>query len=153
MHAGTKGSLSSRGSFHGAPELPNACQGPPKQYENLINSMVLARLPFSPNAVVLVDPLAKLGPLFTQTGAQGSPWQGRPSAKMEAEATHGDSWGQAFTNLSTQSSAVDLHAQLNLRICYTWPRNWLHFFDFVQIGWHGFGQAGRLSSPIGQIFR
>ena len=24
-------------------------------------------------------------------------------------------------------------------------------FDFVQIGWHGFGQAWRLSSPIGQI--
>ena len=70
-------------------ELPNACQGPPKQYKNLVKSMVLARLPFSPKAVVLVDPLAKLGPLLTQTGAQGCPWQGRPSAKMEAKATHG----------------------------------------------------------------
>ena len=73
----------------GTPELPNACQGLPKQYENLVNSMVLARLPFSRKAVVLVDPSAKLGPLLTQTGAQGGPWQGRPSAKMEAEATHG----------------------------------------------------------------
>ena len=26
-------------------------------------------------------------------------------------------------------------------------------FDFVQIAWHGFGQARRLSSPIGQISR
>ena len=73
----------------GTPELPKAYQGPPKQYENLVNSMVLTRCHFSPEVVVLVDPLAKLGPLLTQTGAQGAPWQGWPSAKMEAKATHG----------------------------------------------------------------
>ena len=36
-------------------------------------------------------------------------------------------------------------------ICATWPSSWLHFIQFRdQIGWHGFGQARRLSSRIGQ---
>ena len=61
------------------------------------------------------------------------------------------SWDQSLTNLSTQSSAVDLHAQPNPRICYTWPSSWLHFLRFCdQIGWHGFGQARGPSSLIGQ---
>ena len=72
----------------GTPELPDACQGVRKQYENLINSMVLARCPFSPEAVGLVNTLAKLGPLLTQTGAQWAPWQGRQSSKMRAKASH-----------------------------------------------------------------
>ena len=72
----------------GTPELPNACPGPPKQYEKIINSMVLATCPFSPEVVVLDDPLAKLGPLLTQTGAQWGPWQGRQSSKMDAKASH-----------------------------------------------------------------
>ena len=72
----------------GTPELPKAYQGPPKQHENLINSKVLVRCPFSPEAVVLVDPLAKLGPLLTQTVAQWAPWRGRQSSKMDAKASH-----------------------------------------------------------------
>ena len=75
----------------GTPGLPKAYQGPPKQYENLINSMVLTRCPFSPEVtevVVLVDPLAKLGPLLTQTVAQWAPWRGRQSSKMDAKASH-----------------------------------------------------------------
>ena len=72
----------------GIPELPKACQGPPKRYENLVNSMVSARCPSSPEVVVLVDPLAKLGPLLTQTVAQWAPWRGRQSSKMDAKASH-----------------------------------------------------------------
>ena len=62
------------------------------------------------------------------------------------------SCGQALTNLSTQSTSVDLHCLLNLRICFVWPCNWPHFLRFChQIGWHGFGQAGGPSSPhVGQ---
>ena len=75
-------------SLNGAPELPNARQGPPKQYENLVTSMVLRRRRFAPEAVVLVDPLPRLGPLLIQTGAQWAPWQGRRSSKMGAKASH-----------------------------------------------------------------
>ena len=61
------------------------------------------------------------------------------------------SCGQALTNLSTQSTSVDLHGQLNPKICSVWPCSWLHFLRFSdQIGWHGFGQAGGPSSSIGQ---
>ena len=62
------------------------------------------------------------------------------------------SCGQALTNLSTQSTSVDLHGQLNLKICSVWPCSWHHFLRFCdQIGWHGFGQPGGSSSPhIGQ---
>ena len=117
----------------GGPELPNACQGPPKQHENIINSMVLARCSFSLKVILLVDPLAKLGPLLLQTGCKRQ------------------SCGQALTNLSTQSTAVDLHAQLHPRICPIWPSSWLHFLRFCdQIGWHGFGQAGGPSSRFGE---
>ena len=73
----------------GTPELPNAFQGQPKQFDNLINSMVLARCPFPLKVILLVDPLAKLGPLLTQTGVQWAPWQGRQSSKVDAKATHG----------------------------------------------------------------
>ena len=72
----------------GTPKLRNAGQGLAKQYENLVNSMVLATCPFSPEVVVLDDPLAKLGPLLTQTGAQWGPWQGRQSSKMGAKVSH-----------------------------------------------------------------
>ena len=72
----------------GTPELPNACQGLPKQYENLVNSMVLATCPFSPEVVVLDDHLAKLGPLLTRTDAQWGPWEGRRNSKMDAKASH-----------------------------------------------------------------
>ena len=59
-----------------------------------------------------------------------------------------------MTNLSTQSSAVDLHGQLNPRMCSTWPNNWLYFLRFCdQIGWHGFGQAGDRQAPLVKLFR
>ena len=59
-----------------------------------------------------------------------------------------------MTNLSTQSSAVDLHGQLNPRMCSTWPNNWLYFIRFCdQIGWHGFGQAGDRQAPLVKLFR
>ena len=51
-----------------------------------------------------------------------------PAELQNGSKSH--SKGQALTNLSTQSSAVDLHAQLNLRICYTWPSSWLCFLRF-----------------------
>ena len=73
----------------GALKLPNACQGPPKQDENIGNSMVWARCPFSLNVVLSVDPLAKLRSRLTQTGVQWAPRQGRQSSKMDAKATHG----------------------------------------------------------------
>ena len=57
----------------------------------------------------------------------GGPLAG-PTERQNGGESH--SWGQALTNLSTQSSAVDLHAQLNLRICYTWPSSWLRFLRF-----------------------
>ena len=72
----------------GTPELPNACQGLPKQDENVINSMVLATRPFSQEVVVLDSPLAKLGSLLTRTGAQWGPWQGLRISKMGAKASH-----------------------------------------------------------------
>ena len=110
----------------GTPELPNACQGPPKQYENLGNSMVLARRPFSRSGRFS----RSFGQAWTTLDPNwrpGGPLAG-PAERQNGGESH--SWGQALTNLSTQSSAVDLHAQLNLRICYTWPSSWLRFLRF-----------------------
>ena len=87
--AGTRGPFASNKASRGALELPNACQGRPKQYENMVNSIVLARCPFSLKVILLIDPLAKLGPPLTQTGVQWAPWQGRQTSKMDAKATHG----------------------------------------------------------------
>ena len=87
-YAGTRASPASCEASIGTPELPKACQGPPKHYENIINSMVLARCPSSPEVIVLVDPLAKLGPLLTQTGAQWAPWQGRQDTKITTKVIH-----------------------------------------------------------------
>ena len=50
---------------------------------------VLARRPFSAKVVILVDPLAKLGSLLTQTGAQCAPWPGRQSTKLSAKIVRG----------------------------------------------------------------
>ena len=94
---------------------------------------------------------------FGQTWTTPDPnWRPAGPLAGPAELQNGcksQSCGQALTNLSTQSTSVDLHGQLNPRICSVWPCSWLHFLRFCdQIGWHGFGQAGGPSSPhIGQI--
>ena len=68
---------------------------------------------------------------FGQTWTTPDPnWRPAGPLAGPAELQNGcksHSWGQALTNLSTQSSAVDLHAQLNPRICCTWPNSWQRF--------------------------